>query len=1352
MSSDIQRSISASFVDRLRDFRLKDFTGRTWVFDKLNTWLEADTPRTFLLTGGPGCGKSTLAARLVQLSLGESTAMTYPHLGRHCLTYFHFCQTLSADSTLEPLRFIQALSQCLADQYAPFALALMKTERQEITINASLAVGKVESGAKATTIAIDKLPIGNLSAREAFDRLVRKPLELLYTPDFHETILILVDALDEAMTYNLDKNLVTLLSHITSDAADLPHQVRFLLTTRPDPRILYLIREPSLDLIADTPADVDDVRVYAFHRLHVLADPRRGILADRVAKEGKGNFLYARYVLDDLLPRIEQGEDVSILPLPKDLEDIYRQFLQRELGQNLQKDWFERYGPVLGTLAAARGEGLTRTQLAGVLKRPLSEMDNILLTCTQYLTGLQPNGPFRIYHQSFRDFLLAENEYPIYPDEADQAIACFFLWKYKDNWPTCQERYALQYTPSHLLRAIQQAEQQQGSQLWPELEALLCDLRFVEAKCAAGLMYDLEADYDVALATLPEAEQEQERTWQVACYTQDLIAYARVWSEARARRAKDPANSPIPAPEDIPLPTIATVPLWTDDEIRADTEWRIRTPTRLDRLRAFASFVQAESHHLVQFAALPGFCIQQAYNSADTGPVVSAAECLLEADMRVPLLLQQSAQRPFYTPHPALLRTLEEHTDKISSNINSISVTPDGRTAVGNTDGTVRVWDLTTGQCLHTLMEHIPNVNSVSATPDGQTAVTGSTDGTIRVWDLARGELRYTLGDDTPEHIDYVWSVTADGQTAVTERDGNIRVWDLARRELRYTLLGYDVSVCSVTPDGRTAVSASLDKAIRVWDLTSGECRCTFHQPAGLGNVSVKSLSITPDGRTAISGNTDGTIRVWDLTSGRCRRTLKGPNTEISSVSVTADGQVAVSAGRYPAWIDYAVRVWDLASGACRRTLEGHTSVVTSVSVTADGQTAVSGSMDHTVRVWNVTNGAFLRTLERHTDSVQSISVTPDGRTAVSGSFDAIRVWDMTSGQCLRTLENTRYVDSVSVTPDGQTVVSADGMTHAIHVWNVASGAGLRTIERNTGRGRVKSIYVRLMPGGRTAVTGMDGTVRVWDLASGRCLHMLEDIGSVSSVSVTPDGRIAVSGSFDKTVRVWDLANGACRRTLEGHTDRVWRVRVTPDGRTVVSVSKDHTLRVWDLASGTCRHTLVGHSDWVESVSVTPDGRIAVSRSDDHTVRVWDLACGQCLAIFPVPDKVNALSEITAGGQFGFGTGSGLVIFVTLRNVPLAPPHIMAVRLWLSGTGSAKGYWDDKLTARCACCGQQFIPPQRVLDAIHGLTAYLAPNHSPCLELPPEAWDDPQLLSECPHCHQPLRFNPFVVDRRKANL
>ena len=101
--------------------------------------------------------------------------------------------------------------------------------------------------------------------------------------------------------------------------------------------------------------------------------------------------------------------------------------------------------------------------------------------------------------------------------------------------------------------------------------------------------------------------------------------------------------------------------------------------------------------------------------------------------------------------------------------------------------------------------------------------------------------------------------------------------------------------------------------------------------------------------------------------------------------------------------------------------------------------------------------------------------------------------------------------------------------------------------------------------------------------------------GFVDGVAVTPDGKRAVSASWDKTLKVWDLETGRMLRTLEGHSAHVYGVAVTPDGKRAVSASWDHTLKVWDLETGRALRTLEGHSDSVSAVAVTPDGKRAVS-------------------------------------------------------------------------------------------------------------------------------------------------------------
>jgi WD40 repeat protein len=826
-----------------------------------------------------------------------------------------------------------------------------------------------------------------------------------------------------------------------------------------------------------------------------------------------------------------------------------------------------------------------------------------------------------------------------------------FLANYFGGLPTWQEatpssqgqlarqptRRKVAELPHHLIQAEQ----------WEGLEETLCDLDFIEAKCAAGMTFDLVTDYHLALDSLPEAQEglNERRTYEerAARWTRALIQYSQAWSERRDRISRgQPVDETEPVLPEIP----ASCRMWTDEEIANECQRIMENPTRLDRLTAFSGFVSAECYPLLQFGHREGFVLQHAWNHAPGGPVHAAAAGMLP-NCGSPVLLRRWPSDAVYNPKPALLSTLEGHGGPVES----VSVTPDGRCAIsGSVDNTLRVWDVESGACLRTLEGHSGPVESVSVTPDGRRAVSGAPYG-LRVWDLEGGACLRTLRSDWVRSV----SVTPDGWRAVSCAHKSLQVWDLESGACLSTLEGHSdwVSSVSMTPDGRRAVSGSTDGTLRVWDVESGACLRALEGHSGW----VSSVSMTPDGRHAVSGGSDKTVRVWDLESGACLRTLEGHRNSVFSVSMTPDGRRAVSVG------DKTLRVWDLESGACARTLEARSYSVKSVSLTLDGRRAVLGA-DDSLQVWDVESGGCLRTLEGRSAEVRSVSLTPDGRRAVSGSVDnTLRVWDLESGACLRTLEgHTDKVWSVSVMPDGGRAVSASNGTGAslgrqdennLRIWDLESGACLRTLQGHSAG--VTSVSVT--PDGRRAVSvGFDWTLRVWDLESGACLRTLEGHrNSVFAVSVTTDGRRAVSGGADNTLRVWDVESGVCLHTFEGHSDTVESVSVTPDGLRAVSGSDDGTLRVWDVESGACLRTLEGHSGWVSSVSVTPDGRRVVSGCKDNTLRLWDLESVRCLGVYAAPADVVSVALADGGNTICAGTQGGEVLFLDVLDIEPGP-------------------------------------------------------------------------------------------------
>ncbi|WP_437607344.1 CHAT domain-containing protein [Sorangium sp. So ce834] len=416
-----------------------------------------------------------------------------------------------------------------------------------------------------------------------------------------------------------------------------------------------------------------------------------------------------------------------------------------------------------------------------------------------------------------------------------------------------------------------------------------------------------------------------------------------------------------------------------------------------------------------------------------------------------------------------LVRTLEAH------GATCVAVTPDGRFAIsGASDGVVRGWDLSTGQVTHLLEGHTGPVIAVAVTPDGRFALSASKDGTVRRWDLRSGQAARTyLGHSGHVHG---MAVTPDGRFALSaSADITLKVWDLASEEVAAAPAGHSGGArgVAVTPDGRFALSAAplsdaarwRDDGLKVWDLATGQvARTLTHRRLG----SFYCVTVAPDGRFALSGSVDYTLAVWDLSTGKPLCVMKGHEGLVADVAVTPDGRLALSASH-----DKTVKVWDLSTGQAVRTMTGHGSNVHGVAVTPDGRLALSASIDGNVLVWDLSIGQAVRALRGHTDYVHKVAVTPDGRFALSASADkTVRQWDLSTGACVHTfVGHTDIVMGVAISPDGCFAASTS-LDCSLRVWDLAARRLVAVLETHA-----PLFGCAITPDGRTlvAVDGLGG-------------------------------------------------------------------------------------------------------------------------------------------------------------------------------------------------------------------------------------------------------------------------------------
>lgn len=263
----------------------------------------------------------------------------------------------------------------------------------------------------------------------------------------------------------------------------------------------------------------------------------------------------------------------------------------------------------------------------------------------------------------------------------------------------------------------------------------------------------------------------------------------------------------------------------------------------------------------------------------------------------------------------------------------------------------------------------------------------------------------------------------------------------------------------------------------------------------------------------------------------------------------------------------------------------------------------------------------------------------------------------------------------------------------------------------------------------------------MWDTKTGQVVATLD--GEARNSAYSPDGRRVVSGSI-----IWNPNNGEQIKTLKEPMDGIYAY--SSDGQWIVSRSSDDTLRVWEAETGEEIGRFVIRA-LRPSLAIGLGGRHILTGSDDGSVRVLHLMGRQLTAPILTPvylyrfrnKRWNVNPFRTLINLLAYPLESEAVDVELIK-------RLLTVTDLLGFFVFDSGQWDEEPTAKCEWCGKRFVTPSSTLDVIRSFTRSwdLAPDDSPCAKLPDEAWDEARLLSECTHCHQPVRFNPFIVDNR----
>ena len=419
-----------------------------------------------------------------------------------------------------------------------------------------------------------------------------------------------------------------------------------------------------------------------------------------------------------------------------------------------------------------------------------------------------------------------------------------------------KHEYALRTLPEHRRLAGR----------WDDLYRLLTNFDFLEDKCRVLSIYDLETDYEIALAC-----------WQGESVHREILAKF----EERLRLESHILH----ATPELFFTQIYNHLTWVDapnGTIHSLCEFAGKK--RSNWLRCTQDRSPRPVPWLRSFEGLTGGVCSAAFSP--NGKYILSGS----SDASLKLWDTDSGQ---------FLRSFEGHTDRV----NAVAFSPNGKQILsGSADASLKLWDTDSGQLLRSFEGHTEIVNAVAFSPDGRQILSGSDDASLKLWDTDSGQILYSYKNEEYLRITSV-AFSPDGQIVVAgSGDRNpksnltitIELWDRHTGQHLHSLLGHTGTIFAIVfPDDENRIfSVSEDKTIKSWDKNTGQL---IHSLKWHASDSVKTAVFSPDGKFIISGSWDNAIHLYSSNTGRLIHSMEGHTDSIYAVNFSTDMQLILS-------------------------------------------------------------------------------------------------------------------------------------------------------------------------------------------------------------------------------------------------------------------------------------------------------------------------------------------------------------------------------------------------------------------------------------------------------------------------
>ena len=257
---------------------------------------------------------------------------------------------------------------------------------------------------------------------------------------------------------------------------------------------------------------------------------------------------------------------------------------------------------------------------------------------------------------------------------------------------------------------------------------------------------------------------------------------------------------------------------------------------------------------------------------------------------------------------------------KISeAKISSLSINPSGKwIAFGSKYlNQLFVWEWKSETYIYKQQGHMNDINVIAFSPEGGQLASGADDGRIKIFDVSSSNCLITFVEHTAKVTGLQYALNKSNVLVSSSLDGTIRAYDLIKYKnfrIMTTPKQTQLICCSVDFSGEIVAAGSLDTYnIFVWSLKTGDLIDVLNGHTG----PVSCLAFSHINDILVSGSWDNTVKMWELYTKKGISETYEHNSKITAVALSPnDKEVAVST------LNGELYTWDIETGAIKNILD----------------------------------------------------------------------------------------------------------------------------------------------------------------------------------------------------------------------------------------------------------------------------------------------------------------------------------------------------------------------------------------------------------------------------------------------